>query len=1706
MSKFVFKNSLSKGINLDLDETRVPPDAVVFLKNITRNTGVNPSAPSGTGAGSNADVGTPLEGNIALSVSGIASGNNYCIGFYSAEQTNEGYFFVYNETGQHSIWVIRGNTGAVQKVYQGPLLNFQYNPENFIAQGRCTLELKSYVNPVTKKETNFKFLCFTDNYNEPRLISVEDSIATTSFTLPSPYFNGAGTFYIEETLITLGVPLPIQCIGLNTPNAYVPNIYSDGVASAIPNARGTGWALGDTFSIAGGTPLAAGKVTGVSAGTVTSFIIIDYGGAYTLPATGVATTALTGVGTGLTVDILSLQQQDSQLQNSVIRKAWQFRVKFIDVFGRESEHGIISSQYITVIGGGCITTSNGLPRCLDLNFDAGNPLVDYIQVECRLWIDGTTPLEGDWQLYDTIAKWDNSPEVQWYQRSINPALTYNGTTNVITYKFCADKETSPLPLDETQRTEPGAPRWSSALFSINKRIGLGNNVRGFEPVSPLQLSKITVTAKNATSVPCAAAPLRTIIVYANIYSRYHSSPTGICRISHGRYVWGNEDGDCGEYGSFSMDQVFGDQTNPGFIAYMAGASGSAYTAVSEQGDFNPVTGIFTHTGIVPGMSFPHMCAQRFVFRVPAGKYVIRLASHKATTSDPDFQRTSTTLLGLVPINQLLTSPTSRDIYAANPAKEIVVDCSSGDQILNQPTDPMFTILDMGFPIDASAVAGYLYEEAGKDVPVEMNPMYIAGFTGGGGAVDAFGSFFTDHNGFYFAAARTGLGYVVATVFSDLCDGSGTTEQFFYLGTDGGITYGDGTGALPGTCAGISGFWKNKVYISDGVIVPSFPDAARRRVKQKITLCNDYSVGVPGVPLIITKGPVALTGPSGDATMVIHNRYTYLSSIGSYDPPILSSSVPDFGTSPGNKDLLIFSQKGGCQWDTCDSCDTSIADITIDYLACGSPSSGCPTGTPDRTICEPETHVRVAASGISGIQTGGRYPVGVVAHDMLGRHTFVQKVGYVDSANLNDESYRQFTLQSLAYNIEASFALPTVFKYMTFVVGKNVLFNDFFTWDADWVQFIDNTGQTNTVNPTAIRIYYGSLIEYNKAYNFSTQTGWQFMSTDQSGNTLDTPQEGDIVQFIMNGDGTWIDSVNSSIVTYSKDGNFFTIDYSVNLSTLTNKCLFKVIRPSKSQSQDAEYYEQCLTIKLNNDGTVPSGQRSGTLPYFDSYLLARLVPIPIFAGYTTGLPPGDPGALLQYSSTGFTTTGSTTGTYVANNERNSNAVIIMKTEDDPTAFPFYFESSSPSDFWGNHVANRGRTFVANPYEAQVRTGTEVALSAALSDRGTFNGLSYFESKNVEIFDRNTWGDITSILVETSVMLVLCSKDHFITRYNLSQLEVNSDGTVSAQNQLGPFTSPLKKAGENYGCNMFDINSIARYTGVAVWVDANGYLVFNNFSESKPMQFNGYDAYFKNKIGRNNWLNQDTVTNGLRYFVGAIDAKTWEYYLTSFRGPTDGVNPTYINTQSTTSLDATETFVIDLSTGILKFASFTPEMAGNMPGFISQSNFFTFKSGRPYLHHGNLATSLSGAPFANFYGVQCECRVTVVCNPGPEKVKRFFYVEIYSRAGLGGGTGLSLPQTLFYADTITTEKNQLSRLKPLRWTQKDGIWCAEFLNDLNTPADTNLPLQTGAHKILDGNPLQGRWLKASFVTQGTYAGQYFEISAINIGGNGLERSDD
>jgi hypothetical protein len=109
---------------------------------------------------------------------------------------------------------------------------------------------------------------------------------------------------------------PVISYDLLTPSAsgtkiaFVESATGGPVLTDSLGAGGSGYAVGDTGTIAGGAVLATYRVTGVTTarrttGVVSSFTIASAGSGYSV-ATGAATTKTSGKGTGLTINILTV--------------------------------------------------------------------------------------------------------------------------------------------------------------------------------------------------------------------------------------------------------------------------------------------------------------------------------------------------------------------------------------------------------------------------------------------------------------------------------------------------------------------------------------------------------------------------------------------------------------------------------------------------------------------------------------------------------------------------------------------------------------------------------------------------------------------------------------------------------------------------------------------------------------------------------------------------------------------------------------------------------------------------------------------------------------------------------------------------------------------------------------------------------------------------------------------------------------------------------------------------------------------------------------------------------------------------------------------------------------------------------------------------------------------------------------------------------
>ena len=97
-----------------------------------------------------------MKGNTEISYT-LPEGNNTVIGSFDDKQGQGVYYFVYNSATNHSVLKYDYKLGVVTKILQGSGFNFN---------------LDYYITSVALLDN--RFLMFTDNYNEPRMIDLND--------------------------------------------------------------------------------------------------------------------------------------------------------------------------------------------------------------------------------------------------------------------------------------------------------------------------------------------------------------------------------------------------------------------------------------------------------------------------------------------------------------------------------------------------------------------------------------------------------------------------------------------------------------------------------------------------------------------------------------------------------------------------------------------------------------------------------------------------------------------------------------------------------------------------------------------------------------------------------------------------------------------------------------------------------------------------------------------------------------------------------------------------------------------------------------------------------------------------------------------------------------------------------------------------------------------------------------------------------------------------------------------------------------------------------------------------------------------------------------------------------------------------------------------------------------------------------------------
>lgn len=1298
-------------------------------------------------------------------------------------------------------------------------------------------------------------------------------------------------------------------------------------------------------------------------------------------------TLLINAGIPTPLDCLTVTEvpnDNPSLPNELLFNTWQFRVTFIDVYGRPSEHGIISDLYVPGVND-CISTSQLLARCLDLNFKIDNPLIDKVQIEFR------NCNAAQWYLDTVLFLYKGSNLGDWWLRPRNTDVNYNPETKSITYRFCKDKECNPIPQPETNRTQNPMQKQPQTVAKIGNVIGTANGKEGFSPFGSDVMDNISVEVIAPTE---ENSDLALIEIFVPILNPFMGWLEPIWVLDN-QGVFGGLTGSRLSSPSFQTNgivpglidqykQAFSNPDQRGFIGYLAGTGEQPISTISEQYYVGP-TGDFVKVEDYTTFNFEKKYYQKFTFgNIAKGKYVFRIAAHDTLLSNKDFAKTSTYTAGLFgwnPATKIINPNVSQKL---SDAKELVVDVCNGNY--NSVNDTkVLVIYDLTnpgpFSIENSnqtkVAKGYVYEDGDKTIPVELLGVSI--YNSGDGYEQT--SVYTDHNGFYFLADNQ-----KNTLYNiDGSCGCNTPTRFAELRT----------GSINGVVE------QDQVLTGPRCVDFDSSPCNRILIKGKVVLCGT-NIPVPGIGVVYSRGATAISGANGEFTIIAHD----------YNAPPGQSRVDN-----------VYYMSTVCAYKNCDGtpCLPNV-EVVI------NPCSNC-----DERVQTLDT-VSVQFQTKRGLLSAGHYGVAVQGHDWLGRHTYAQTKDsmYKTMPSVIDTKTLAPSLLKLVINPNATF--PNDIRKLVVLVTKELSLEDYISWIVDRVEFIDNSGNENTASPTQIKIYYGSLNEYNIQNNFNTTTHWQFI-------VKDVPQvnyTSDYVEFYLNGDGNFFPTLIRARVKYDQEGQYFLIDYDSGLKDLKDGALIRLARPADCVDRD-QFFTICATIDVVNGKAV---QNEIILNAYDTYYKYRQIPIPI--------PTDD----------------------------NDTENVIR-------SFGFPFEHNSPSDLWGEKCSNIGSINSRNPYEAEIVRENQVALSGALSVNGQLNYLNYFDDNLKTDFNSWDFGGIVAMIFETAIGLFICQNRCFTAGFNDNILRTNKDGQIETPSAADRFGKPNVNIGNNYGCLLFDKNTIRKKQGLVQFLDTSqAYLIQHDYKDAIPVSMGVMDSWLRPKV---KLINEHNRTNELkRFWVGGIDPAANAYNLTDFQ-----IKSTYyVNKERGEDITKQETFSFDIFNKLFRvWWGFTPQGYAFLDSDVLDKQMFSMLKGTIHYHYN---TDPSNQQYGEIAGEEVE------------KVFRFICVTDNMKQKYGNSVQVYCPQSVYFADQVLTDNGQRSRMLISAWRKGQGFYSAPFLCDLNTNADPNKVKSTGVNKITDGNKLYGTIFDIRLIGDPSKNTLYSQLTGAVVNVTGIEQS--
>ena len=1304
--------------------------------------------------------------------------------------------------------------------------------------------------------------------------------------------------------------------------------------------------------------------------------------------------------------------EDQSKENYFLKKTTQFSFRYIMTDGRPTALSWYSSIYYNQETN-CDINGDNLPRCLDLSLYAGSANVEKIQIFVR-------NCDSDWALYDTIFKFktdsNNAKGIigDSFWLRVNPwqDFNYDSADNTIKYRYCGDKGTTIFSTEDALMVQNDVPIASVAVSNAGNALLWGHNLRFYPNFPKTTLDNIQPSVIDSGSADNCDLKTVKVTLYAFIGGNGEfgqvvskTSPTDLNRYFGGLRTSGGFNIKGIVLNQNDINDLHLDMgTNDGFICYLAGTN---YYAVGKQYTVD-AAGNKTLVGIVDSSDQTQIDSilklyreggyymQQFEFNVPAAQYVARLARHDSKLTG-DYQSTSTFVMGIA--DRTRVNIHSGDKYVYDPSalftqlKEIRVDATGGDY--DAWIDKQMFYIYVPYNMEGTSwrwVEGYFQEDATTKIPVEMATYYPQL----GDNSSKRSGFITDHNGFFFAYSHGGRGYK-SDVYFDLV--SQCSPQAGALQTK-----------IPNAD---SGYHMINVYLDDiNGGVPGFGNYIL--LTGRLVSCATGN-GISGIGVTLTASRTYYTDADGYYTVRAHDV--------------------QYGS---RQDTLYFNSSGDCLFNDC-NCQP-IGNLKFDTR-----TMPCETKIERKYPVFDDLKLKVITVQGNTIKGGGRYPVGVIGHDFGGRKVSVNLIGYVDVPTLIEK--KAFTPSQIEIAISGKLNLPPYIKWLTFVVGKNVNFNDYIQWVGDKIEFIDSKGNLVPDGNGAIRarITIQSLLDFNTQYNFATNASYQFLQGDMlriyddgKGNILDPAKNGGFLDFQVLGTDFDETVVTPTGTNATPDPKTFYIEYDKRLLTLKDSCGFWIeLKRVNNVLPNQAYFGVPGTYPVIDGEIKP---KSIILNYFDTYFLKRSITIAGCGG---------------------------------------------------ASFTHPFESASVSDFWGKGCTNAGIELFEDPLAEQKWYENDCIKSDDSINEGRVNGLGICRDKNRKEFEDQNWGGIVAMHAERNIIAFICKNDWFVTDYNMNFARVDSTGRIVANldTNLG---TPNQKTGDNFGCEYEDTATIGFHDGLIWWADRkNSAVILNNYEKAYDISDVDNKGYFTNKFKFlsvfNSLLAADDFENIIDVVMG-INPMNKALHIT-FR-PRAGMSQSidkFINNEREIFYDLPETFIYNIEEKKwTTWAAYCPEFYGKLRHSISGTEMITFVSGQSWFHNSKQTEGNN-----RFYNVDTDQVIEVIENVDTSKLKVYQSVAIE-------GTDVK-----YFIDRIFTDSPMAFSYIPLAFFVKRGnVWYAEILRDMNTYPNQSNPVVS---MLQDGKSMTGNYAKFRIVSDPLSSDKYSEVNNVLVRLIGSEKSE-